>query len=365
MNLSTLFQNSPVPAALFCDGVFSLPEGKSAQGVIRHSMLFNTVVVIDRHLAGSHTDRFIPNSSIPIVASLEEALVYDPQAFVISMTESDYGVWENDEFIRQPNEPGDLPCFWESQIIAALKGGLHVISCLNGSLLQRFDTVRIRANQHIVDLRTPSSIQHKFSGRNKRKRAQVIHIAGSDSVIGKRTTALQLYREAIRQGVIAGYIGTGQTCQLIGCDEGAVVDQSSGFYATGLIEKMIDNIDESFDVLFIKGQASVYHPAFGGLASSILYGSQPDAIIFVHNPDRTHRYHWEHLPIKDIKEEIRTLEEMTGAPVVGIATRGLENIDKLKSLVSIPVADPLLNDGTQVLLSAAWSQLGVEVETVD
>ncbi len=361
MNLRTLFKNPPVPTVLFCDGVFSLPEGKSAQGVIRHSTLFNTVAVIDRYLAGSHTDHFLSSSSIPIVRSLEEALIYEPQAFVISMTESDYGLWENDEFMRDPHEPGDLPGFWESQIVAALERGLHVISCLNGPLLQRFDTVRIRADQHIVDLRTPSSIQHKFSGRNKRKRARVIHIAGSDCAIGKRTTALQLYLEAIRQGVAAGYIGTGQTCQLIGCDEGAVVDQTSGFYATGLIEKMIENIDESFDVLFIKGQASVYHPAFGGLAASILYGSQPDAIIFVYDPNRTHRYHWEHLPIKDPKEEIRTLEEMTGVPVVGIATRGSENIDKLKLLVSIPVADPLLGDGTQVLLSATWSQLSLDV----
>jgi|GEM_PF-2237678 len=349
MSIQHLFSPHPVSAILFCDGVFSQSEAKTAQGIIRHSTWLKPVAVVDRHLEGESTAAVVPNSSIPVVGSVTEALQWNPQALVIAMTESDYGEWENGVFIQKSRRPGDLPDFWTDSIKKALSSGLDIISCLHVSL-KEYESYRVSSSQQIIDIRQPARSEFpKYSGRIPRSRANVIHIAGSDCVIGKRTTALQLHRFVQEQGTATGYIGTGQTCLLAGCAEGAVMDQTPLFFGAGLMEDMIHNVESDFDVIFTKGQASVFHPAFGGLANAILQGSQPNAIVFVHDPRRTQRYHWEHLPLAPLDLEIETIERLSGAPVVAIATRGEENVRQLRIEQNLPVGDPLNEKGLKVI----------------
>lgn len=139
---------------------------------------------------------------------------------------------------------------------------------------------------------------------------------------------------------------------LVGCDNGAIIDRTPVFQAAGLVERLIEEVESEHDLLFIKGQASVLHPAFGGLASAILQGSRADAVIFVHDPSRRQRYHWEHLPVGDVRAEIRIVEELGGAPVAAISTRDQENVERLRH-VGLPVADPLADGGAETLLEAA------------
>ncbi|WP_050502651.1 DUF1611 domain-containing protein [Streptomyces monomycini] len=345
------FPRLPLRAVLFADGVFARLEGKTAQGVLRHSTVLDTVAVVDRlHPSGS-TASVVPGTDVPVVASLEEALPYGPEALVVTVTESDHVEVVDGEVRHAPRPPGDLPAFWWEQIATAVRNGLHVISCLHLQLRHSEFAGKTANGQQLVDVRRPHDELPKYSGRLRRSRARLVHVAGSDCAVGKRTVALQLHREARARGIASGYVGTGQTCLLAGCTEGAIIDRTPVFQAAGLVEHLVLRADPRHDLLFIKGQASVRHPAFGGLATAILQGSQPDAVVFVHDPRRTHRYHWEHLPVGEPRSEIRTVEELGGAPVVAVATRGRDSVASLRTL-GLPVVDVLDGDGTAALMDA-------------
>lgn len=348
---SSMFSHLPLRAVLFADGVFSVPEGKTAQGVLRHSTILDTVAIVDRTLASSTSNGVLPGTHVPIVASLQEAMALRPEAFVVAMTESDVGEWKDGVFTHAPREPGNLPDFLHDQLRFAAANGMHLLSCLHARLRDTGCLDQLTGEQKAIDIRQPYEVPPKYSGRRSRKRAKVVHIAGSDCVVGKRTSALQLQRAALARNINAGYVGTGQTCLLVGCDEGAVIDRTPVFQAAGLVERLIEKAELRREVLFIKGQASVLHPAFGGLALAILQGSQPDAIVFAHDFTRKCRYHWEHLPVGDPRTEIKLIEELSGAPVVAISTRGQENIRQLSNL-GLPVADPLVGSGLETLLHA-------------
>ncbi|MFG2525779.1 DUF1611 domain-containing protein [Streptomyces sp. NPDC048527] len=343
---------------LFADGVFNQPEGKTAHGIIRHSRIFRPVAVIDRTLAPGSTESVLPGTDVPVVGSLENVLDLRPEALVVALTESDYGEWKDGVFLHAPRQAGDLPEFWRQEIHSAVRHGLHIISCLHQHLARTELADQLGVGQHIVDIRRPYDNPPKYSGRRQRSRAKVIHVAGSDCVIGKRTAALQMRAAADRLGIDSGYIGTGQTCMLVGCDNGAIIDRTPVFQAAGLVERLIEEVESERDLLFVKGQASVLHPAFGGLASAILQGSQADAVVFVHDPRRRQRYHWEHLPIGDLQTEIKLVEELGGAPVVAVATRGEDNVERLRH-IGLPVADPLTRGGSETLLNAALEAAGL------
>ncbi|MER7770487.1 DUF1611 domain-containing protein [Kitasatospora sp. NPDC096140] len=350
------FSQSPLRAVLFADGVFGQLEGKTAQGVLRHSSILETVAVIDRSLARGSTGTVVVGTDIPIVASLDEAMGFRPEALVVALTESDYGECVDGQFQHAPRVPGDIPEFWWEQIHAAVRGGLHVISCLHLQLLGTDLVDLLAEGQRIVDIRRPYDELPKYSGRTHRSRARLLHVAGSDCVVGKRTTALQLQHAARSRGVDTGYVGTGQTCLLVGSSEGAIIDRTPVFQAAGLVEHLVQKADPQYDLLVIKGQASVLHPAFGGLATAILQGSRPDVVVFVHDPQRKVRYHWEHLPVADPEDEIALVEQLGGAPVVAVATRGQENVRALRYL-GLPVADMLVDDGAAQLIDAVESVL--------
>ncbi|MBQ1092815.1 DUF1611 domain-containing protein [Streptomyces sp. B93] len=342
---------------LFADGVFNQPEGKTAHGIIRHSTVFHPVAVVDRTLAPGSTKSVLPETDIPVVDSVESVLDLRPDVFVVALTESDYGEWKDGVFRHTPKQPDELPEFWRDQIHSAVRHGLHIVSCLHQQLARSDLAERLGVGQHIVDIRRPYENPPKYSGRRRRSRAKVVHVMGSDCVIGKRTAALQMRAAADRFGIDSGYIGTGQTCMLVGCDNGAIVDRTPVFQAAGLVERLIEEVESERDLLFIKNQASVLHPAFGGLASAILQGSQADAVVFVHDPGRRQRYHWEHLPVGDLETEIGLVEELGGAPVAAIATRGEDNVERLRH-IGLPVADPLASGGSETLLNAALKAAG-------
>ncbi|ARX84628.1 hypothetical protein SMD44_04073 [Streptomyces alboflavus] len=337
---------------LFADGAFPHPEGKTAQGVLRHSTWLRPVAVIDRSHTAPTTASVVSGTDVPVVGSLAEAMRFEPDALVVALTESDFGESVDGKFLHTPREPGDLPDFWWDTIRTAVRDGLHVISCLHVRLRETELVDLLADGREIVDVRRPYENLPKYSGRRRRTRARLIHIAGSDCVVGKRTAALQIHREALSRNIDSGYVGTGQTCLLAGCTEGAIIDRTPVFQAAGLVEHLVQRADPRHDLLVIKGQASVMHPAFGGLATAILQGSQPDAVIFAHDPDRGARYHWDHLPLADLETELRMVEQLGGAPVAAIATRGRENVRRLAAL-GLPVADVLDGDGAAVLLDAA------------
>jgi uncharacterized NAD-dependent epimerase/dehydratase family protein len=357
------FPRLPLRAVLFADGVFNQPEGRTAHSILRHSTIFKPIAIVDRALAPANSSRAVPGTRVPIFASVEEAAYLQPEAFIMALTESDYMECSDSVFIHAPRAPGHLPEFWTQQLSAAARMGFHIISCLHYQLAESKFLDLIKNGQQLIDIRHPQDETPTYSGRYTRRRAKVVHIKGSDCAVGKRTATLQLNRAAKKLGIYSGYIGTDQTCLLVGCDEGAIVDRAPACHAAGLVEGLIEKAGSNRDMLFVKGQASVLHPAFGGLATAILQGSQPDAVVFVHDPSRTRRYQWEHLPIGNPMREIELVQALGKAPVVAVATRGRENAERLRNL-PVPVIDLFTNDGACELLGTLLAEIDLPAPAV-
>lgn len=98
--IQQLFPHHPVRAVIFRDGVFHLPEDKTAQGIMRHSIWLEGFAVINRSLVGGTTESVIPDASIPIVGDMGGGF-----------TLSAHGQWLQHRFVAQPRQPGDLPHF--------------------------------------------------------------------------------------------------------------------------------------------------------------------------------------------------------------------------------------------------------------
>ena len=357
------FPRLPLRAVLFADGVFDQPEGKTAHDILRHSTIFKPIAIVDRALAPADSSRAVPGTHVPIFASVEEAAYLQPEAFVMALTESDYGEWSDSVFIHMPRAPGHLPEFWTQQLSAAARMGFHIISCLHFQLTGSSFLGLIKNGQQLIDIRHSQNEVPMYSGRYTRRRAKVVHVAGSDCSVGKRTATLQLHRAARELGFDSGYIGTDQTCLLVGCDEGAIIDCAPACHAAGLVEELVEKAGSKRDMLFVKGQASVLHPAFGGLATAILQGSQPDAVVFVHDPTRLRRYRWEHLSIGSPMMEIELIQALGKAPVVAVATHGRDNAERLRDL-PIPIIDPFTLNGARELLEMLLTEIEVPVPAV-
>jgi len=352
------FPRLPLRAVLFADGVFDQPEGKTAHDILRYSTIFKPIAIVDRALAPADSSRAVPGTNVPIFAAVEEAAYLQPEAFIMALTESDYGEWSGSVFIQMPRAPGHLPEFWKQQLSAAARMGFHIISCLHFQLAESSFLDLTKHDQQLIDIRHSLDEAPRYYGRHAQRRAKVVHVSGSDCSVGKRTAALQLNRAARELGIDSGYIGTDQTCLLVGCDEGAIVDCAPARDAAGLVEELIEKAVSNRDILFVKGQASVLHPAFGGLATAILQGSQPDAVIFVHDPTRTRRYQWEHLPVGNPMMEIELIQALGKAPVVAVATHGRDNAERLRCL-PVPIIDPSTRDGARELLGTLAAEIDV------
>ncbi len=93
----------------------------------------------------------------------------------------------------------------------------------------------------IRDIRKPPSIQklHFFSGKIEGVKALKIAVLGTDSAIGKRTTAWLIVNGFKDLGLRAEMIGTGQTAWMQGVKYGIIMDSLVNDFVAGEIEHAV------------------------------------------------------------------------------------------------------------------------------
>jgi uncharacterized NAD-dependent epimerase/dehydratase family protein len=109
---------------------------------------------------------------------------------------------------------------------------------------------------------------------------------GTDCSIGKKYTALALERAMRAQGIEADFRATGQTGIFIS-GRGVAVDAVVADFISGAAEWISPSADSDEHWDLIEGQGSLFHPSFAGVTLGLLHGSQPDAIVVCHEPNRT------------------------------------------------------------------------------
>ncbi|MBL8269106.1 NAD-dependent epimerase/dehydratase family protein, partial [Steroidobacter sp.] len=110
--------------------------------------------------------------------------------------------------------------------------------------------------------------------------------------------------------------------------------------------------DGGWDI--IEGQGSLFHPSYAGVSLGLLHGSQPNALVMCHEPDRPHMRGLPGRPLPPLKECL--LANMTAARVtqpdvvaVGIAlnTSKLDPIvarrlcEQVEDELDLPCEDPI------------------------
>jgi uncharacterized NAD-dependent epimerase/dehydratase family protein len=197
---------------------------------------------------------------------------------------------------------GVLPDHWQDDLEAALAAGLDVVSGLHTRLasLPRLVRAAEESGVRLVDVRNPAGTYPVGSGR-KRTGRRVLTV-GTDCALGKKYTALALARALQAKGAAATFRATGQTGIMI-AGSGIPMDALVADFLAGAAEALSpDNDPTHWDV--IEGQGSLLHPAYAAVTLGLLHGSQPDAIVLCHAPERMTIEEYPDYPIPPLPQVI-------------------------------------------------------------
>ncbi|EMD82813.1 N-acetyltransferase DgcN [Pacificimonas flava] len=234
---------------------------------------------------------------------------------------------------------------------AAMEAGLDLASGLHSRLKAEPMLVETaqRTGRTLHDIRDPRP--DLPIGTGLRRAGKRLLTVGTDCSVGKMVTTLCLEQEMRRRGVRADFRATGQTGILI-AGSGVPLDAVIADFISGAIEQLSpDRHDGGWDL--IEGQGSLFHPSFAGVSTGLLHGSQPDALVLCHEPNRPHMRGLPHysLPsIADTLAENLRVARLTNADVqaVGVAlnTSKMEEraarqaCDAASDETNLPCTDP-------------------------
>ncbi len=337
------------PAIVWCDGAFNTPEGKTAHGLVRFTHRYQVLSVIDRRHAGQDAAEVLDGTprGIPVLPDLATALAdargrgVQPTHFVVGMAP----------------DGGRLPDHGRATVAEALVHGLHVDCGLHDFLSEDpvLAELAARHGARIRDVRKPPHRKdlHHFSGRIEEVGSLKVAVLGTDSAVGKRTTAWLIVHGLQARGRTAEMIGTGQTGWLQGARYSMVLDSLVNDFVAGELEHAVVSAwdERRPDVIVVEGQGSLMNPAYpGGL--EILAATRPEAVVMQHAPTRLEYDGFPGYPIHGIEQQIHAIQFLTGRPVVALTVNheGLADraaIDAacavLAERTGLPVCDPLIH----------------------
>ncbi len=354
-------------AIVYCEGNFAALDGKTANGLVRHSEKYKILSVIDSEKAGLDTGMVLDNkiNDIPICRDLADALEQAgnmPNYFIFGMAPSS----------------GMLSIHERSLILEAMNHGINIVNGLHEFLNEDpvFIAACIANKVEILDIRKPRAKKdlRMFSGRIHDVTCPRIAVLGTDCAIGKRTTATVLTQALNDHGIKAVMIGTGQTGLIQGARYGVALDAIPSQFCAGELEATIVEAfeNEKPDVIIIEGQGALSHPAFSSSAF-ILRGSCAHGVVLQHAPARHHRCDFEQMPMPTPASEINLLETFANTQVIGL-TINHENmadtdvsaaITLYEQELGIPVTDALARSPKHLvqMVVAAFTNLQVNLPT--
>ncbi|MEH6473778.1 MAG: DUF1611 domain-containing protein [Halopseudomonas sp.] len=330
-------------AVVYCEANFGAIDGKTANGLVRHSEKYQILSVIDSEKAGQDAGTVLdgePNA-IPICRDLADALSRTdavPDFFIFGMAPSS----------------GMLSTAERSLVLEAINQGMNIVNGLHEFLNDdpEFIAASSANNVTILDVRRPRAKKdlRMFSGRIKEVTCPRIAVLGTDCAIGKRTTATILTQALRDRGMNVVMVGTGQTGLIQGARYGIALDAVPSQFCAGELEAIIVEAfkAEQPDVIIIEGQGALSHPAFS-TTSFILRGSCPDGVILQHAPGRAFRCDFDRMAMPLPAAEINLIQTFSDTQVIGL-TLNHENmtdtevnlaVDDYEREFGIPATDAL------------------------
>ncbi len=299
---------------IFADGAFNTLNGKTAHGLVRFTERYEIVGLIDQIYAGKDAGMVLDgkNSGIPIFKDFDEAMVElgeekKPESLVIGLAP----------------DGGRLPMEAKKTIGKALELGMNVDSGLHDFLFKDAGLMAIAEKNkcRVRDIRkTPDRDElHFFTGKIEQVDCLKIALLGTDSALGKRTTAWIIVHAFRKAGLKAEMVGTGQTAWMQGAKYSMIMDSCINDFVSGEIEHAVYEAwkHESPDLIVIEGQGSLMNPAYPG-GFEILAAGRPDYIVLQHAPMRKEYDGFSGYVLHPLNEQINAFETISGKKVIAV-----------------------------------------------
>ncbi len=340
---ANMSSTSPPSAIVYCEGNFAKIDGKTANGLVRHSEAYRILSIIDSTHNGQDSGLVLDDvvNDIPIFENLDAAIAHTatiPDTLIYGMAPS----------------TGRLSLTDRGVVLHAISHGMNIVSGLHEYLSDDAEIANA-ASEYKVNIRDirkpkPSKDMKLFDGSVAGVDALRIAVLGTDCAIGKRTTATVLAGALNAKGIKTVLVGTGQTGLMQGAKYGVAMDAVPPQFCCGELEGAIVAASETEhpDVILIEGQGALSHPAFC-TSAFILRGSQPDAVILQHAPKRAHRCDFPDMPMPTPESEISLIEAFADTKVIGVTLNheGMSEAEITQTISSqsqklgLPVTDAL------------------------
>jgi uncharacterized NAD-dependent epimerase/dehydratase family protein len=311
-------------AIVYCEGAFNTPNGKTAHGLVRFTKRYRVLSVVDSKYAGQDAGSVIDgiHKGIPVLSSLDEGFRLASSGqnpathFVIGIAP----------------DGGRLSPDAKEGVKRAITLGLNVDSGLHDFLTEDPEISSLAAENNVTlrDVRkTPLRGElHSFSGKIEDVTAFKVAVLGTDSAVGKRTTAWLLIQALESAGYSGELVGTGQTAWMQGARYSIMLDSLINDFVSGEIEHSVWSAwkERDPDVIVIEGQGSLMNPAYPG-GFEILAAGRPDAVILQHAPARTEYDGFPGYLIQPLPHQIQAIEIVSGRRVIAV-TVNHENLSR-------------------------------------
>ena len=320
-------------ALVYADGAFNTLEGKTAHGLVRFTERYEVVGVIDHIYAGKDAGIVLDGRSngIPVFGTLDDAMTdlspdNLPQTLVVGLAP----------------DGGRLPPAAKEILKVALERGLNIDSGLHDFLHKDKTLMAIAEKKgcRVRDIRrTPDRDDlHFFTGKIEKVDCLKIAVLGTDSAIGKRTTAWIIVHGVRKAGLKAEMVGTGQTAWMQGAKYSMIMDSCINDFVSGEIEHAVYEAwkNESPDIILIEGQGSLMNPAYPG-GFEILAAGRPDFVILQHAPKREEYDGFPGYRLHSLSEQINAIETLSGKNKVMAVTLNHERMEKNEILQACEV----------------------------
>ena len=242
-------------------------NGKMGHAVLRYS--HNPVAcAIDFNHSGSSTRDLLDfGPDVPVLASVDEAVVAGGEVLILGMAPSG----------------GRLPPEMITEVDKAVAAGMSVINGLHEQVGPRYPD--LADGQWIWDIRREPQdlgIAWARAAGLKNRRALLV---GTDMAVGKMTAGLEIWQAALGEGIRAEFLATGQVGILVS-GKGIPLDAIRVDYACGAVEKMVMEAGDA-ELALVEGQGSIVHP---GSTSTLplIRGSCPTHLVLCHRAGMTH-----------------------------------------------------------------------------
>jgi uncharacterized NAD-dependent epimerase/dehydratase family protein len=337
-------------AIVLTNGMLSLPDAKTAHGLIRGTDRFKIIAVIDDAHAGRDAGEVLDgiHRDIPVLKNVEDAVArFQPIAFCI---------------IGVATVGGMLPENFLPVIESCIRNRISMINGLHEFLTEKPALVALASSNGVtlMDIRKPKHRKdlHFWTEKILSLQTPVIAVIGMDCAIGKRTTCRMVRQACIAAGIRAEMIYTGQTGWLQGGDYGFILDSTMNDFISGELEHAIHSCieDTNPDLILLEGQSALRNPS-GPCGPELLVSGHAKHTILVYAPKR--RY-YEHNPgwgeIGSVQSEIQLIN-LYGSRVIALALNtehcspeeAREFQKKYESDLNIPVLLPIVEGVSKIV----------------